>query len=915
MGMLMVSAGSTATSCNTEMDINIMVSSSPKDWWVLPILSTSEDVGFLRGIVIKMQNEIQIDIEGFSPDAVTLPKTASQANLGPEYNPDPVVTPHLSDYASATSDSEEKIKLELERTRTDLFAECSRIVDGIETQKPESEHKRDFLQYRFSQNGVVEHKDTDPFDSSWFVMPNPDPENLLSTSSGRKLKNALEQVSDGRISQERMSRLMSQSLASLFRDAATLGAEGCTQADLSGKTFEQDIAPMLINGIMSDDIIGRIADQAYIEHALDRDKKRKEGAKLEDLPSDEDLLALSRRDADDINKMIHCMSDMITGTGDPNDKAAAQALYRNIMQDSAFGVYASMMEKYDPEQLKKAAESWKKYMQQYTNEMKGNANRLTSPDDMLSLAMIVNAGNPVMLALYLLPILVPALLSGLSKWRELRNNKHLDETTALLSQRSNALTSIEMMGVMSDSMSRSLSCGEDPTVVMKGIMEKLPELRRHYAELVKQNFNIAVKYPEGKKLSNDEKNTIEQTISSKMAQMERVCEAVGKTVDVSCIVAAVDKAHRLFFSGGTWHTAIDNTSMARLEKDLREAALKAGAVPDPKNPSILAQPGKPTREYTEYQTFLERRDRSQKSLEEIRIGLTTPGAVLKRPVSLETIRILSDGLSTMTDEKDASSIGTLLASALLEDASARKIDAITANGESELEIKREIACSLAAEIMRETRKNENNGVSEKDNILSDVGFARGIALTALLKDEKIMDGMGEMARGVNGKVMEDAKKMCEKTVKYHEKQKQNDENYKVFTKTFAGAILRSTMSADLQRAKIAPRMRDVDTVKRVTNITRYLNNKTQSLDSDEDDNKKTDARRQNDGYYGGVSRIYGAAGTTFKARLYKEARSEDNIKNFATVENRFISEEQAAAKAQKRVAQTGQQIGNGFFER
>ena len=865
-----------------------------------------------------MQNEIQIDIEGSVRNAVVFPQATPQIDIDPAEVNAPVAK------APAVEPDGEETKLK----RTELFAECARIVDGIETQRPESEHTRNFLQYRFDKGGVVPRKDTDPFDSSWFVMPNPDPENLLQTKTGGKLKDALLQASDGRIEQERMSRLMSKSLAALFRDSAALGAEGCTQADLSGKNFEQDVAPMLINGVLSDNILERIASNAYAERFADRKKERKKGVGPKDLPSDEDLLALAGQDASDIQKMIRYMSDTITGTGDPNEKAVAQALYRNIMQDSAFDVYASMMEKYDPEQLKKAAESWKKYMQQYTSELKGNANRLTSPDDMLSLAMIINAGNPAMLALYLFPILIPALLAGLSKWRELRNNKHLDETTALLSHRANALTSIEMLGVMSDSMSRSLSCGEDPAVVMKTMMEKLPELRRHYAELVRENFSIAAKYPQGKKLSNDEKNAIEQTISSKMAQMERVCESVGMGVDVSRIVAAVDKAHRLFFADGTWKTAIDTTSMTRLEKDLREAAVKAGAVPDPKNPNLLTQSGRLTKEYEEYQTFLERRNRAEKALEEIRMGLVTPGAVLKRPVSLETIRILSDGLATMPKEEtegdedrenqisedneekktpeeiNAAGIGTLLASALLEDASARKIDAVIANGGSEIDIKREIACSLAAEIRK-----------EKTDKLSDAGFARGIALRAMIEnDPEIMDEMGEMAKDVSEIIQGNVWNAMDNTGELRIKNK----NY--FNHTFAGEILRATMSTDLRRAEIAPRMRDIETLEQFNKITNYLHLDTESWGRNE--NKKTtddeeEVKIHDNGYFSGTLRLCKSAGTFFREKLYRQARDPETIKNLSVVEQLFVSEEEAQERVEKRIEQNKRQMDNGesFFER
>lgn len=723
-----------------------------------------------------------------------------------------------------------------------LFAESARIVDAIQRQDGDERPPMRFKHYRMSEGTITERKTTDPFDASWLVMPEPDPEGHLGGGAGQRLMESLKKSSKLEISAERMSSLMSRALSGIMRDNAVLGAEGCAQPDLMGRVFGDDVAPLVVHGLMSEDITARITAEIAGELRTKNDEAKKQGKRV---MTEEEIRDRAEGEAKAVGEMAKYLSDVVSGTGSPEDKAAAQAMYRTIMQNTARDAYAKMMDDHDPARLKKAAEEWKRHMDRYLADVKSTSGRLTQPNDMLSLMMIASSANPAMMALYLTPLIMPAVFAGVSKWRESRNMKTMNATMKLLGQRAGAMTAIEMVGAMSGAMAGALANGEDPRLVMKDIVSKVPELQKSFADLAKQNLDIAVRYPEGKKLSPEETAQIDQMAGAKMAQIERMYDTVGHTVDMSRIHCAVAAAHRVFFDGDVWRYGTDEVSMQRLDRVLRKAAVEEGAEPDPKNPETLVCRGKPGEAFGKYQSFRTMREEYSKAVHELSQGLGERGATLRRPVSLEALRILTDGLSHVKGEyrKAAFGVSTLLSGALLEDSSARKLEAAKLGGATEEELVRETVCSLAAE----ASKGNMDDPSPLDRM-------RGMAVAAMVRnDPTILGDMSEEAKILNMPMIEDAMRL-DATV---------PDNMSI-QDTFAGSVVRATMSGPLRAAEMAPRLRDA----KLENALRIIEYMTRPKESDLD----YEARERM------TKRVFGNMGNIRNMRRFvREWRDEERM--------------------------------------
>jgi len=368
-------------------------------------------------------------------------------------------------------------------------------------------------------------------DGTWLLLPG---DEMPLDTAVRHLDNEIE--NDYNTIADTVASALSRFGAFSSEVARAGGGKGA----VSAVNFAGQIAPMVTGGICSKDMRRILIEECergvppVKGHLLDK----KERERLEGLRREE----VRQRYSDAMRLMMRSADMIYYGGDDSNMRDAGDVIYQDIMRRSAKKTLERTLRGRDPEAMKQAAKTMAELSKRSGGEMHGNLMRLTSPDNMLGCCMIFNTMNPVMLALYLGPILLPGLLSALFWMRERNRLGAANATISDYRRLAVDVTMAELSGSMGQVLVGLVKNGCDPREALTKLLANVPKMEASFSELCKLREEMLTRYPAGKTLSEEDKSRWNELLTRYGQVKRQFYQQLGNEVNRSRNMAVIEGA-------------------------------------------------------------------------------------------------------------------------------------------------------------------------------------------------------------------------------------------------------------------------------------------------------------------------------------------------------------------------------------
>lgn len=379
--------------------------------------------------------------------------------------------------------------------------------------------------------GLQEVRHDAAADGTWLLLPG---DEMPLDTAVRHLDNEIE--NDYNTIADTVASALSRFGAFSSEVARAGGGKGAASA----VNFAGQIAPMVTGGICSKDMRRILMEECergvppVKGHLLDKEEReRLEGLRREEV---------RRRYSDSMRLMMRSADMIYYGGDDSNMRDAGDVIYQDIMRRSAKKTLERTLRNRDPEAMKQAAKTMAELSKRSGGEMHGNLMRLTSPDNMLGCCMIFNTMNPVMLALYLGPILLPGLLSALFWMRERNRLGAANDTISDYRRLAVDVTMAELSGSMGQVLVGLVKNGCDPREALTKLLANVPKMEASFSELCKLREEMLTRYPAGKTLSEEDKSRWNELLTRYGQVKRQFYQQLGNEVNRSRNMAVIEGA-------------------------------------------------------------------------------------------------------------------------------------------------------------------------------------------------------------------------------------------------------------------------------------------------------------------------------------------------------------------------------------